>query len=109
MLVSVGTNIIDLIIIHSDMILIIISLLIIFKLIGGKQMSQFYASVTGSRGSTVTKTGDKSTGMHAHIRGWNIGIKVNCIHHEGKDIIRVYKTSGSTGSKSDKFIAEYKG
>ena len=72
-------------------------------------MSQFYASVTGSRGSTVTKTGDKQTGIFAHIRGWNIGIKVDCTYDKetDKDIIRVYKTSGSQGAKRDKFIGEY--
>ena len=72
-------------------------------------MSQFYASVTGSRGTTATKTGDKSTGMTAHIRGWNIGVKVACTHDKktGKDIIRVYKTSGSQGAKSNEFIGEY--
>ena len=72
-------------------------------------MSQFYASVTGSRGSTVTKTGDKQTGIFAHIRGWNIGIKVNCSHDKktGKDIITVYKSSGSTDAKRDKFVGEY--
>ena len=36
-------------------------------------MSRFYGSMQGSRGE-VTRCGTKNSGIHARVRGWNIGI-----------------------------------
>lgn len=70
-------------------------------------MAHFYASVNGSRGTTVTKCGTKNTGMQAEIRGWNVGVEVRLSHVNGKDFVQVYKTSGSNGNTIGSLIAEY--
>ena len=69
-------------------------------------MSHFYGSITGSRGTTVTKCGTKSTGIGAHIRAWDHGIKVELTHHEGSgtDTVSVYLTGGSNDSSGRDLI-----
>lgn len=71
-------------------------------------MAQFYASIRGNRGEG-TRMGSKASGMQGHIRGWNIGIRVNLFHNEetGKDEVAVYKTGGSNGASADKEIAGF--
>lgn len=70
-------------------------------------MSQFYASIQGHRG-TATRLGTKKSGIHGHIRGWNIGIEVDCLYDadKEKDVVRVYKTKGSNGGGST-FLGEF--
>lgn len=70
-------------------------------------MAHFYAEIQGSRGR-VTRAGTKNSGIYGHIRGWDVGCKVECDHINGQDVIRVYKTSGSNGSRSSELIAELK-
>lgn len=72
-------------------------------------MAQFYASIQGNRGE-ATRMGTKSSGIEAHIRGWNVGAKVYITHNEetGKDEVTVYQTCGSNGgSHRDAIIAEF--
>ncbi len=57
-------------------------------------MAQFYAETQGSRGP-VTRTGTKQSGMTAHIRGWDVGVRIECQNIDGKDVITVYRTGGS--------------
>ena len=55
----------------------------IFNL-GGLNMSRFYGNLTNDR-STITKCGHND-GLVAHIRGWNLGIRVESyINKKGKD------------------------
>jgi hypothetical protein len=70
-------------------------------------MAHFYATVTGSRDTTATKTGTKQSGMTAHIRGWEIGVRVCLTHSNGKDTVSVYRTSGSNGRQSEQLIAKF--
>ena len=51
--------------------------------------------------------GTKSSGIEGHIRGWNIGAKVYVDHVDGKDVVRVYRTKGSSGFGSGELIAEF--
>jgi len=67
-------------------------------------MAHFYGTITGSRGTTVTKTGTKDSGIEGHIRGWNVGVKVVCTHRNGKDECRIYETGGSSGYADEKLI-----
>jgi len=69
-------------------------------------MSQFYAEIQGNRGPT-TRTGTKNSGIHGHIRGWDIGARVVCYHEDGKDKVRIFRTGGSTGQTTEKLIAEF--
>lgn len=39
-------------------------------------MSHFYGDLTGSRGS-ATRCGTPTSGITAHPRGWNLGVKVS--------------------------------
>lgn len=59
-------------------------------------MAHFYGSMQGGRGET-TRTGTKYSGMNAHVRGWNLGIKIELSHENGRDIVSVYQTGGSNG------------
>jgi len=59
-------------------------------------MAQFYATVTGNGKSSATKTGTKTSGMSAHVRGWEAGVRVECsTRADGKNEFRVYRTGGS--------------
>ena len=71
-------------------------------------MAQFYADIQGNRGE-ATRMGTKASGMDSHIRGWHTGAKVVCHYDEdtGKDIVRVYKTGGSSGRSSQELVAEW--
>jgi hypothetical protein len=68
-------------------------------------MAHFYASMKGSRGE-ATRVGTKQSGLTAHVRGWDIGARVELSHVDGRDYVRVYATTGSNGGGSDQLIAE---
>lgn len=70
-------------------------------------MAQYYANVSGSRGTEVTKTGTKQSGMSAHIRGWDTGVKVELSHVNGEDVVKVYRTGGSNRNHDYILIAQY--
>ena len=59
-------------------------------------MSHFYAEIQGHRGQ-ATRCGSKDSGIFGHIRGWNVGVRVDVDHdaNEGQDIVTVRKTGGS--------------
>ena len=63
-------------------------------------MSHFYANIQGNRGGT-SRGGSKKSGIHGHIRGWRIGVKVNGYHEEKDDIdeFHITITNGSGYSK----------
>ena len=69
-------------------------------------MAHFYSEVRGAR-KPQTLTGTKNSGVQAHIRGWNVGVEVRLSHVNGKDIVQVYKTTGSNGNTIGGLIAEY--
>lgn len=67
-------------------------------------MSRFYGSMQGNRGE-ATRQGTAKSGISAHIRGWNIGISVEChIDENGHDVCIAYKTSGSNDHVSSEHI-----
>ena len=57
---------------------------------GGKIMAHFYGEIQGNRGG-ATRMGSKDSGFRAHIRGWHVGVRVQCWYDEetGKDEIHV--------------------
>ena len=69
-------------------------------------MAQFYGEVTGNRGR-ASRMGTANSGMYAHIRGWDIGVRVSINDVNGKDVVTIWKTSGSNGRKSDKLIKKF--
>jgi len=70
-------------------------------------MSRFYGSMHGSRGE-VTRQGTPNSGITAHIRGWNVGVRTQVRNEDGEDVIYIYLTSGSNGSEPDKYIGTYR-
>ena len=59
-------------------------------------MAQFRGTVQGNR-SQSSRLGHKTSGLTTECNGWNIGVKCYAYHDKdtGKDVIRVYRTSGS--------------
>lgn len=60
-------------------------------------MSHFYGSMIGSRGE-ATRCGTPSSGIWAHVRGWNLGIEVCGQVIDGHDNFVAYATTGSDGT-----------
>jgi hypothetical protein len=69
-------------------------------------VAQFYAEIQGNRGQ-ASRMGSKESGMYAHIRGWNVGVRVQLYHENGTDYVEVYETGGSTGRKAERKIASF--
>lgn len=67
-------------------------------------MAQFYAEIQGNRGS-ASRMGSKDSGMTAHVRGWDAGVRVVAKHEDGLDVFYVYATGGSHAAHSDRLIA----
>jgi len=57
-------------------------------------MSRFYGEVWGSAKSSATRTGGKD-GVTAHVRGWDIGGKVDVFDRDGHDVVTLQLTGGS--------------
>ena len=68
----------------------------------------FWGEIQGNRGMTE-RGGSKTSGIHGHLRGWNVGAKIYVWHDDekDKDYVEVYKTSGSHGGKRDELIATF--
>ena len=60
-------------------------------------MSRFYGSLKGQAKSTATRRGSVSSGVSAHVRGWDMGIWVGVgeCPYCGKDYFEVHETGGS--------------
>jgi hypothetical protein len=70
------------------------------------KMGRFYGEVQGSRGK-ASRVGGVKSGFWGHIRGWNIGVEVDCIvNKEGEDVIQVWKTGGSNDGLHRVLIAQ---
>lgn len=71
-------------------------------------MSHFYGEIEGKAQTPATRTGTKNSGMFAHIRGWGIGVVVNCNYDEEKeeDVISVSVSGGSNGRNGNVSVFE---
>jgi hypothetical protein len=75
---------------------------------GGENISDLYGSVIGSERTEATRSGTKNSGIRAHIRGWNVGVKVIGRMVNGRAVFDVFRTSGSNGRNGDIFITNVK-
>ena len=68
-------------------------------------MSHFYSEVE-SKNTTHSKCGTKS-GMSAHLRGWNVGVRIELRHNpeNNKDYITIHRTGGSNNGYAQEEIA----
>lgn len=70
-------------------------------------MARFYGEIQGSRGP-ATRMGTAKSGFEAHIRGWNVGVRVYLdVTEDGKDRLTVYKTGGSNQPMSHGRVVIY--
>lgn len=71
-------------------------------------MSRFYASIQGNRGE-ATRAGTPNSGIDGHIRGWDVGIRVEGFVDvsDGSDRFRIFVTGGSNGNSHERLIGEY--
>jgi ribosomal protein S6E (S10) len=60
----------------------------------GNEVSRFYASIQGQAGE-ATRGGSEASGIHAHVRGWNLGVQVDGYDSDGRDGFSVKVTGGS--------------
>lgn len=59
-------------------------------------MAHFLGSIQGVSKSSTSRTGTAESGVHAHIRGWNIGVMVEMdLDSEGQDRVTISRTGGS--------------
>lgn len=62
-------------------------------------MSHFYGSLENHRGK-ATRTGNKQNGLTGHIRGWDIGGRIDVYVDEyGRDVVGFILTGGSNKNK----------
>jgi hypothetical protein len=70
-------------------------------------MARFYADIQGNRGE-ATRMGSAASGITAHPRGWDIGVKVQGYPSMGdtqRDEFEVRMTAGSNGGGASVPIA----
>jgi hypothetical protein len=58
-------------------------------------MARFYASISGKARTVATRTGTPDTGITGHVRGWNVGVRVDGGETGGVDEFDIYSTGGS--------------
>lgn len=63
-------------------------------------MARFYVSAHGSAKTEATRMGTTASGIGAHVRGWDVGVKVVGSDKDGEDLFDVWMTSGSNGHTS---------
>ncbi len=68
-------------------------------------MAHFYGNMKGARGGEVTRCGTATSGLQAHVRGWDIGGRVEVISTAHGDAVHFHVTRGSNGNRSDLIIA----
>ena len=71
-------------------------------------MAHFYASIQGNR-SEATRMGTPNSGIYGHVRGWDIGARVDCaVDTDGNDIVTVRITRGSNRYGSGLVLGQFK-
>tara|TARA_Y100000310_G_scaffold108845_1_gene107224 strand:+ start:285 stop:503 length:219 start_codon:yes stop_codon:yes gene_type:complete len=68
-------------------------------------MAQFMGELEGNRGM-ASRLGTKSSGLWGHLRGWNVGVKVDLSHTEEGDKITIWKTGGSNSPSTTELLVE---
>jgi hypothetical protein len=70
-------------------------------------MSKWYGAIQGNK-RTVTRLGTEKSGFNAHIRGWQLGVKVGCgTDGDGEDFVEVSLTGGSNNPSTIKCLGRY--
>ena len=70
-------------------------------------MAHFYAQVRGAGNATSSKGGTKESGLRAQLSGWRVGVRVELVHEDGRDVVRVWRNGGPLIEPPEVLIAEY--
>jgi len=72
-------------------------------------MARFYLKAVGKGNTPKTVTGEKKTGLKAHISGWDIGVLITMTVDTSKDedVIMVELTGGSNNPEVIKYIGAF--
>jgi len=68
-------------------------------------MARFYGNMLGQARTDVTRVGGANSGIFAHLRGWDVGVKVEGSARGERDVFTVYASSGSNGAALDVKVA----
>ena len=71
-------------------------------------MAHFYGQIEGQARTLASRLGNKKKGIWAHIRGWDMGVKVVCWHDplSKTDHIQVFETGGSHDPENYRMMGE---
>ena len=69
---------------------------------GGTRMARFKGDIQGARGN-ASRLGSADSGMTAHVRGWDSGIRISAYAEGDADVFHVYASRGSNGGMSSGF------
>lgn len=62
-------------------------------------MSHFYCTMVGKAGE-ATRSGTVASGMTAHVRGWDVGVKIHAYEQDGVDCFAISASDGSSGGST---------
>ena len=51
--------------------------------------------------------GTKASGIVGHVRGWDIGARVNVDEYDGQDVVTVVLTGGINGGEGEICLGQY--
>lgn len=74
-------------------------------------MSRFFVTCSGQAKTGASRRGGVKSGVEAHARGWNIGARVEVLadpQDESRDLVRVFRTTGSNARGHSVLIAEFR-
>lgn len=73
-------------------------------------MSDYYATVSGD-GEMKGQRGSKEGGMWVHVRGHDLGVRIDVWYDEkeGMDVFEVRETSGSNEHRTGRVLARVRG
>lgn len=68
-------------------------------------MARFYVTAQGNRGE-CSRMGSAVSGILAHPRGWNVGVRVHGHAEDDADVFDIWATGGSSGYASSRYLGE---
>ncbi len=71
-------------------------------------MAQFRGTLEGARGS-ASRLGHKGSGLVTTARGWDVGVRVEATHEDGRDVFRVWRDGGSNNGTRVQLLVEVRG
>jgi hypothetical protein len=71
---------------------------------------RFYGCIEGNGRTKSTRGGNVNSGISAHIRGWDSGIRIaGWVNDDGEDVFEIVRTGGSNDSGTYEIIGRIVG